>query len=73
MEVETIPEYIEMYHRERNALKAKTAEKDKVISQMGDKQEKQRKVQKLALFFFFLVFFFFLAAFISQFLEWVDL
>ena len=44
MEVETIPEYIEMYHRERNALKAKTAEKDKVISQLADKQEKQRKV-----------------------------
>jgi len=43
MEVETIPEYIELYHRERNSLKAKTAEKDKIISQLVDRSEKQRK------------------------------
>jgi len=43
MEVETIPEYIELYHKERGILKTKAAEKDKIILQLVDFQERNRK------------------------------
>jgi len=43
MEIDTIPEYISMYHAERSALKAKFLDKDQHIAEMAQLHERQLK------------------------------
>ena len=47
MEIETIPEYIAIYHAERAALKAKFLDKDVHIAELAALQERQIQVRAL--------------------------
>ena len=45
MEIETIPEYIAIYHAERAALKAKFLDKDLHIAELAQVHQRQLKVR----------------------------
>ena len=49
MEIETIPEYIAIYHAERAALKAKFLDKDVHLTEMASLLQRQLQVGQLGM------------------------